>query len=112
MSHRLFLAAVRSADVVMMRGDAMAIEIRAIYENGLFRPLDPVDLAEGQEVTVSFVMNEETAIRAALGDLVHWHDLNADIHPEIEDEAQAIEDAFRGLRPLSEIIIEERNEQQ
>jgi predicted DNA-binding antitoxin AbrB/MazE fold protein len=27
--------------------------IRAIYENGVFRPLDPVDLPEGSEVLLS-----------------------------------------------------------
>jgi DNA-binding transcriptional MocR family regulator len=51
------------------------------------------------------------AIRTALGDSVRWHDPSDDRHAWVEQEAQAIEDAFRGLRPLSEIIIEERGEQ-
>lgn len=31
----------------------MTIQVKAIYENGVFRPLQSVDLAERQEVTVT-----------------------------------------------------------
>ena len=31
----------------------MSKNLKAVYENGIFRPLEPVDLAEHQEVTVT-----------------------------------------------------------
>ena len=90
----------------------MALKIRAIYENGQIKLLDPVELHEGQQLTISVEpVSDDEAIRAALGDLVQWPDPTYDEDAWVEDEAQAIEDAFRGLRPLSEIIIEERGEQ-
>jgi hypothetical protein len=45
-----------------------------------------------------------------LGDLVSWHDPDSDIHPEAEAFADEIEEGFRGTRPLSEIIVEEREQ--
>jgi len=90
----------------------MALKIRAIYQNGQIKLLDPVDLQEGQQMTISIeTISDDEALRAALGDSVQWPDPNYDEDAWVEDEAQAIEDAFRGLRPLSEIIIEERGEQ-
>lgn len=90
----------------------MALKIRAVYENGQIKLLDPVELREGQPLTVSVEpVSDDEAIRAALGDLVQWPDPAYDGDAWVEQEAQAIEDAFRGLRPLSEIIIEERGEQ-
>ena len=90
----------------------MALKIRAEYRDGKIKLLDPVDLEEGQQLTINIepVSNDE-AIRAALGDSVQWPDPNYDGDAWVEDEAQAIKDAFQGLRPLSEIIIEERGEQ-
>jgi predicted DNA-binding antitoxin AbrB/MazE fold protein len=90
----------------------MALVVRAVVEDGQLKLLDPVDLPEGQQLRLQIeTLSEEDAIRAALGDSVRWHDPNYDEDEWVEDEAQAIEEAFRGLRPLSEIIIEERNEQ-
>lgn len=31
----------------------MSIQLEAVYENGVFRPLEPVDLPESQRVTVT-----------------------------------------------------------
>lgn len=90
----------------------MALVVRAVVEDGQLKLLDPVDLPEGQQLRLQIeTLSEEDAIRAALGDSVRWHDPNYNEDEWVEGEAQAIEDAFRGLRPLSEIIIEERNEQ-
>lgn len=90
----------------------MALKIRAVYENGRIKLLDPVELHEGQQLTISVEpVSDDEAIRIALGDLVQWPDSTYDEDAWVEQEAQAIEDAFRGLRPLSEIIIEERGEQ-
>ncbi|HXG09054.1 MAG TPA: antitoxin family protein [Gemmataceae bacterium] len=33
----------------------MSIQVEAVYENGVFRPLQPVDLPEHQRVTVTVV---------------------------------------------------------
>jgi len=90
----------------------MALKIRVIYENGVLRPLEPVDLLEGQEASISIetMTADEAALRAALGDSVRWRDPTDDRDAWVEDLAHEIEDAFKGLGPLSEIIIEERNE--
>jgi predicted DNA-binding antitoxin AbrB/MazE fold protein len=37
----------------------MSVQVRAIYENGVFRPLQAVDLPERQEVTVTIDANGE-----------------------------------------------------
>jgi predicted DNA-binding antitoxin AbrB/MazE fold protein len=37
----------------------MSVQVRAIYENGVFRPLQAVDLPERQEVTVTIDANRE-----------------------------------------------------
>ncbi len=93
----------------------MALAIKVVYENGVFRPLEPVDLPEGQEGTVRLVKSESISereqLKALLGDLVQWADPSDDRHAWVENMAQEIDNAFQGLRPLSEIIIEERGEQ-
>jgi predicted DNA-binding antitoxin AbrB/MazE fold protein len=38
---------------------AMSIQLKAIYENGVFRPLQSVDLPDRQEVTVTIEGNGE-----------------------------------------------------
>lgn len=90
--------------------------VKAIYEGGKFRLLEPVHLSEGQTVTIDILpetasANEAEAVRAALGDSVRWHDPTDNRHAWVEDMADEIADAFRGLKPLSEIVIEERDEQ-
>ncbi len=93
----------------------MALAIKVVYENGVFRPLEPIDLPEGLEGTVRLIkpesMSELEQLKLLLGDLVQWADPEDDRHAWVEDMAQEIEDEFKGLRPLSEIIIEERGEQ-
>jgi predicted DNA-binding antitoxin AbrB/MazE fold protein len=48
----------------------MSIQMEAVYENGVFRPLQPVPLAEHQRVTVT-IDAEETAPSAAV-DAAHF----------------------------------------
>jgi len=85
------------------------VAVRAIYENGQLRLLDPVDLSEGQEIRV-MIMSERELARAALADiLVQMPDPTDDDFDE-EAVAREIEEAFRGLPPLSETIIQERRE--
>jgi len=83
--------------------------LRAVYEQGHLRLLDPVDLKEGQEIHV-MIMSERELARAALADLlVQMPDPTDDDFDE-EAVAREIEEAFRGQPPLSETIIEERRE--
>lgn len=84
--------------------------IRAVYTHGILQPLDPIDFAEGEEVHLTLLSSRD-AIKQALGDLLivplgpSDDEINA-----IDEEAlmRRIEEAFRGQRPLSEDIIEER----
>ena len=90
--------------------------VKAIYEGGKFRLLEPIELSEGQTVTLDILpetakQTEDEAIRAALGNSVRWHDPNDNRHAWVEDMNNEINEAFKGLKPLSEIIIEERDEQ-
>ena len=86
----------------------MSQPIRAIYNGGQLRLLEPVNLAEGQEIQVVILSNREQ-VRAALGDLlVEIPDIAQDI--DEASLAQEIENGFRGQSPLSESIIQERRE--
>ncbi|MBC7869395.1 MAG: antitoxin family protein [Chitinophagaceae bacterium] len=90
--------------------------IRAVYENGHLRPLDPLDLREGEQVKLRVEaeneISQEEKLRLALGDLVRWPDPSADADDDIDEEAllKEIQEAFRGQPPLSETIIQERQE--
>lgn len=86
----------------------MVQAVRAIYEHGSLRLLDSVELAEGEQVSITIV-SERDAIRAALADLLVPPD---DTDDDLNEEAllQEIEQAFQGQPPLSETIIQERRE--
>jgi predicted DNA-binding antitoxin AbrB/MazE fold protein len=85
----------------------MAQPIRAIYHEGQLRLLDSVDLAEGQEIQL-LILPDREKLRAALGDLLIEVDATEDEDFD-ETKLQAeIGEAFRGQPPLSETIIEER----
>lgn len=89
----------------------MALPVRAIYENGQLRLLDPVDLREGQTVTVNIEpVSEQNALRAVLGDLIRWSDPDINSDEWVEAEAQNIDRTFQGEIPLSQYIIEDRGE--
>ncbi len=85
------------------------VSVRAVYEQGHLRLLDPVDLKEGQEIHVT-IMSDRERVRAALGDLLVETPITSDEDFDEEQLMQEIEEAFRGLPPLSEIIIQERRE--
>ncbi|MGH2350914.1 MAG: antitoxin family protein [Chloroflexota bacterium] len=83
--------------------------IRAIYEDGQLRPLDPVNLVEGQEVELVMLSGEDR-VRSALADLLVEP---PDPSGEDTDEdalAQEVEEGFRGQPPLSESLVEERRQ--
>jgi predicted DNA-binding antitoxin AbrB/MazE fold protein len=88
--------------------------VRAIYEHGHLRLLEPLDLVEGQQVeVVVHIPNEDDLFHMALADLVdQWPDANAAVGEIIDEEAlqQEVDEATRGIPPISEAIIEERRE--
>ncbi len=97
------------------------VAVRAIYENGTLRLLDPVDLQPGQQVTIQLdpeavqpkqpTPEEERAIlREALGDLLIWADPTYAENEWVEAEADNIARELAGGKRLSDIIIEERHE--
>jgi len=89
----------------------MALKIRAVYENGQIKLLDPVDLREGQHLTVSVEpVDEREQLKAILGDMVVWPDTSDDTDAWVEDMADEIDRAFQGDPPLSQYIIEDRGE--
>lgn len=87
----------------------MVQAVRAIYEQGWLRLLDPVHLIEGQEIHVMLLSERERA-RVALDDLlVQYEPLSV----EEVDEAKLLEDidaALQGKPPVSEAMIQERRE--
>ncbi len=89
----------------------MALKIRAEYRNGQIRLLDPVDLEEGQQLTISVEpVTDREKLKAILGDMVIWPDPSDDSDAWVEDMAEEIDKAFQGDPPLSKYIIEDRGE--
>lgn len=89
----------------------MALTIRAVYGDGRIRPLDPIDLPEGQMLNIRLEpLSEKEAIRAALGDLVIWANQDDDSDAWVEAEAEAIAETLKGDKPLSDLVIEDRDE--
>ncbi|MBX3086457.1 MAG: antitoxin family protein [Anaerolineae bacterium] len=87
----------------------VARPIRAVYEHGQLRLLDPVDWVEGQEVQFT-VLSEREQTRLALKDmLVHYDDAPTQ-ESEIDEVALRAEiaAAMQGKPPISDAIIEER----
>jgi predicted DNA-binding antitoxin AbrB/MazE fold protein len=86
----------------------MTQTIRAVYEDGHLRLLDPIDLNEGEEVQVT-ILSDRERVRAALGDLVVQYPVSDD--DDIDEEAllREIEEGFKGVT-LSDVIIGERRE--
>jgi len=84
--------------------------LRAVYEQGHLRLLDPVDLKEGQEIRV-VLLSERDLLRVALADIL-VKPSRVVKNDDIDEEAlmREIEEGFRGVPPLSEAIIEERRE--
>lgn len=87
----------------------MAQALRAVYEHGRLRLLDPVDLAEGQQI-VLVILSDRERVQNALGNLV----VRYEDEPESDiDEVALLADIDRemqGKPPISDAIIEERQE--
>lgn len=88
----------------------MALEVRAVYEDGRLRVLDPITLVEGEQVQV-LILRAQERTRTALGDLL--------VEPA-PDTGDAVDEAgllaeidaalasVPGRAPVSEAIIQER----
>ncbi|MGH9845695.1 MAG: antitoxin family protein [Blastocatellia bacterium] len=97
--------------------------VTAIYADGVLRPLVPLELPEQTEVELE-VRPAATPENSALAERIRvhqilvaagivvnhetWRALPED--PVSEEEQQELDRAFAGGKPLSEIIIEEREE--
>jgi predicted DNA-binding antitoxin AbrB/MazE fold protein len=87
------------------------VAVRAVYENGHLRLLDPVELAEGQQVMVQIDPTDEREIlKAILSDMVRWSNPDDDTDAWVEDMAEEIDKGLQGEPPLSQIIIDDRGE--
>ena len=93
--------------------------VTAVYENGLLRPLRPLNLQERQMVRLQVLPEEpaedegEAAIRALVAaGLLTPPPLRSSVAPMAEEERRELADRLGHApgRPLSEIIIEDRGE--
>jgi len=83
--------------------------LRAIYEQGYLRLLDPIDLSEGQEIRLMIIPEQERA-RVALADMLVVRRVEVD-QDELIDEAALfaeVEAEMRNCPSVSDAIIEER----
>ena len=87
----------------------MAEIIRAVYEHGQLRPLDPLALTDGQEIRLAILSEREQA-RSALADMLA--PVNAEAADEMDEAALAatIDAALQGTPPVSEVLLAERLE--
>lgn len=92
--------------------------VRAIYEHGILRLLEPIELEEGEQVdviiqTINAIEDEEAQIRAALADMnIQYPDPNAVIEDELDDEEMyALLDAeLKDAPSSSQYIIDQRGD--
>jgi len=90
--------------------------ITAVYENGLLRPLQPLDLREHQTVRLQVLPErsldeaEELIRMMVTAGVVTPPPGHSEIEPLPDEERRELADLLGGApgRPLSEIIIEER----
>ena len=87
----------------------MSRPIRAIYEHGQLRLLDPVTLVEGEEISI-VVLRARSPVRVALGDLLAEPPAGSAEPTDDAALAQMIAAAGADLPPVSEAIIAERGE--
>jgi predicted DNA-binding antitoxin AbrB/MazE fold protein len=87
----------------------MAEIIRAVYEHGQLRPLDPLTLTHGQEIRLA-ILSEREQVRSALADMLA--PVNAEAADEMDEAALAatIDAALQGTPPVSEVLLAERLE--
>lgn len=88
----------------------MTLQARVIYENGQLC-VDDVKLEAGQEVYLTIEpIAEDDLFRRVFADSVIMPDLSDDSDAGLENELDAIAEAFSGGKCLSDMIIEDRGE--
>lgn len=87
----------------------MTLPIRAVYEKGHLRLVDPVHLQEGQEVQLLILLEREQ-VQAALADLLVEPAAPRPLDVDEEALLQEIESDFQGKQPLSDTILAERRQ--
>jgi predicted DNA-binding antitoxin AbrB/MazE fold protein len=82
------------------------VSVRAVYHQGHLQLLDPVNLAEGQQVHIQIV-EAEKPLKALIADMLMPFE---GIASEIDEAGllNELDQQLKGKRPLSEIIIEDR----
>ncbi|MDX2040578.1 MAG: antitoxin family protein [Acidobacteriota bacterium] len=97
--------------------------VTAIYAEGVLRPLSPLKLPEQAEVEVE-VKTKAKPSRAAIEERIRLHQALVDaglvrdaghwqaeiVMPVSEDEEEELGRVFAAGKPLSELILEEREE--
>ena len=88
----------------------MEQSVRAVYQNGQLRLLDPVKLKEGEEIELTIRTQRDKVVKA-LGDLVASSPATMD-DDDVDESAitRELDEAFRGQLPLSQTIVDERQE--
>jgi predicted DNA-binding antitoxin AbrB/MazE fold protein len=83
--------------------------IKAIYYQGQFRPLEAVLLLEGQHVELSFVATDDIVLDSLIGDmLATFGDSTKQAQPDEALLFEKLDAELAGKRPLSEIILDDR----
>lgn len=87
----------------------MTTRVRAIYENGVLRPLDKLDLAEGEQVDLTLKSHYRKPVRESIRHMML--EIPDDGEDDIDEEAlmQRIREAFKGVT-LSNVVLEEREQ--
>jgi predicted DNA-binding antitoxin AbrB/MazE fold protein len=97
----------------------MTETVKAVYENGVLRPLRPLKLRERQTVRLQIVPEEltDSEDEAAIRTLIEAGALTpppgrSDVEPILEQERRELADRLGRApgKPLSEIIIEDQGE--
>jgi predicted DNA-binding antitoxin AbrB/MazE fold protein len=92
--------------------------VTAVYENGILRPLSPLNLRERQSVRLQIMPEEPTdEVERVIRNLVEAGLMTpppgrSDVDPVSEEERRELAQVLGRApgKPLSEIIIEERGE--
>ncbi len=87
----------------------MAEVIRAIYEQGHLRPLEPVGLTEGQEVRLA-ILSEREHVRMALADILAPRATVAEGDLDEAALLAMIDGELQGRVSVSDAIFEERRD--
>lgn len=88
--------------------------VRAIYKDGLLRPLEPLDVAEGETVNLTVTTESESLTpdtvdaRLRAAGLLMEIELDENVQELSPEERDRIGRLFVGVRPSEELIDEDR----